>query len=32
LFQGGRVEAKNLAPRWVPKGRAELAAQSATAK
>ena len=31
-YQGGRVEAKNPAPRWVPKGRAEPAAQPATAK
>jgi hypothetical protein len=32
LFQGGRVEAKNPVPRWVPKGRAEPVAQPATAK
>src|SRR5215213_11099015 len=32
LFQGGRVEAKNPAPRWVPKGRAEPAAQPAAPK
>jgi hypothetical protein len=31
LLQEGRVEAKNPAPTWVPKERAEPAAQPATA-